>query len=103
MNPDTLNALCAARPAGALPWVLGVVLVLALAASWTMLWRNDRVYRYRTAIINAMPISTDHGVWMAWMAAYQSVDYDTMLWRFWRPLGSFYAGTILDSDGLLPR
>lgn len=52
--------------------------------------RNDAVYAYRRRMLDAMRELRGDEFDRA-LRRYDSVRYDTMVWRFWRPLDSFYA------------
>jgi hypothetical protein len=70
--------------------LLGVVYCLLL------LWRNERVYRYRRQLIdqihtlNAADVQAgkDYDGWR--YRVFESVGYAEMMWQVWRPLDSFY-------------
>lgn len=49
--------------------------------------RNQRVYDYRSRLIN---YAYDQENWQAEVAIYKSVGYNTMVGKFWKPLASFY-------------
>lgn len=102
MIPDSLNALCAARPIPPSDWVLLGLWCLVFGWALWILWRNTQVHRFRMAILTQMAKTDDPTIWLTWCKAFDAVSYEAMLYRPWRPLRSFYAGTILDSDQLLP-
>ena len=76
-----------------------------LAFSWTMialscymLYRNERVGRERQRVLDicsrlAQVDIEAHRPWKQRYAYYDSVSYDEMLWKFWRPVKSFYDGS----------
>jgi hypothetical protein len=61
-----------------------------------MLARNNAIYRYRTELLAKMWNASEgedgfHDDYMERAAAFQQVDYPTMVWRFWVwPLSRFY-------------
>lgn len=75
--------------------ILLVFSILLFALSFTMLVRNMFVYRYRGRLLEEVSDAAKHdiraGKDYVWRyEAYSSVGYDTMMWRFWRKLDSFY-------------
>ena len=65
------------------------ILLFLLLISIGILLRDIMVYRYRDKIIwkiNGME---------EW-AVFRGIGYNTMMLKFWKPLKSFYTGTILE-------
>ncbi len=77
----------------ALLMILAAAFSLVAAFGSFMLRRNSRVYEFRTQLIAVIEPGTDD--YWELSDEYTSVDYDTMMKRFWRPLPSFYRGTRL--------
>lgn len=60
-----------------------------------MLIRNEMVYKYRIALIHKIAEMGDKDIGAGrdpgWRWEYfHRVDYDTMVYEFWKPLDSFY-------------
>lgn len=83
--------------------VVAICLVL-IAATLGMIRRNNRVLRYRRDVLNrisdAAYIDIEHGnPWVWRYTLYDSVSYDEMLYKFWRPLDSFYPNELFADGG----
>jgi len=91
-----------------------VLLIISFVLLIGMLCRNEYVYRGRKKIIakiskkaheiNLLAVMEDgfggHSEkedWRAYYIAFDAVSYNDMMLKFWRPVNSFYLGTILDS------
>jgi hypothetical protein len=77
--------------------------ILALGAtallSVGMLWRNEQVARFSARCIKETFRGSD---WIERRQEYAAVSYFRMCFQFWKPLHSFYAGTVL-GDRMLER
>ena len=77
-----------------------IVMALALLGMlWSvfMLVRNTRVFNYRGKIIDGV---YRHDDWMELRRVFTSVSYKRMLYRFWKPLDSFYDDEFLKKIGV---
>lgn len=85
-----------------------VILPLAvMIASMMLLFRNGRVYRYRVRLLHRVSAAArrDIGEGLEWEWRYdmlESVSYESMVLKFWRPLSSFYDEAVLTGDPSLP-
>ncbi len=76
---------------------LNLVIGLALANAAVIVWgtwmlrRSRRVSRFREDLLGTYRIRDSDARDRS--AEFWAVDYDTMLWHFWKPLRSFYQGT----------
>lgn len=73
--------------------LLLVPMTLLVVVSLYMLYRNFRVYRYRTRIRNLVFDKRPGEPPLAWMDRlkyYETVSYDDMMKKFWKPVNSFY-------------
>ena len=94
--------------------VFGTVLLLCPVPFFR---RNNAVLDYRLALIDRKYLAATHRISVgdfstkagrdevqryldALNQAYESVSYWDQLFRFWKRLPAFYAGTILESEGL---
>ncbi len=68
--------------------ILLVLCHLLLFASLLFLWRNERVGAYRLNILDRLPMQEKK--FQRAMKEYKRISYHEMLWKFWRPLRSFY-------------
>ncbi len=72
--------------------ILGVCAILGIFA--VVLWRrNDSVYDFRMALIDEIHHFNQADINASWKWRYtelDSVSRDEMVWKFWRPLKSFY-------------
>lgn len=84
--------------------ILLALCIIGIAYSVMMIFRVDQVYKYRSKVLDwayedlpkmktGMP-TDDFMELMAELhrrqAIYESVDFDTMVRQFWRPVKSFY-------------
>jgi hypothetical protein len=69
--------------------ILWTILMLLLAFAIYILIRNQKVYRYRRRMADVVFSAS---VWdYKWrLQVYESVTYNDMMLRFWKPLDSFY-------------
>jgi len=80
-------------------FVFGLV-VFVLASG--LLVRNEQVFAFRQGLLDQMITSLggedNDPVVREQLDAYLTVDYTTMLYKFWKPLNvrTWYAGTALD-------
>lgn len=100
-----------------------VLLIISFVLLIGLLCRNEYVYRGRKKIIaniskkaheiaktNNLLAIMEEGFsnqykdghfkkedWRAYYIAFDAVSYNDMMLKFWRPVNSFYRGTILDS------
>lgn len=78
--------------------VLAGAFGLLLICSLLILRRNDKVYDYRIRLLYTIEIADLNDIRngnfeVAWrLDVFRSVPYDEMLYRFWKPLDSFYKG-----------
>lgn len=63
--------------------------LLLMTAAIGMLVRNERVYRYRIAMIDRLLVPSDPK-FDSKRKYFHSVSRNEMLWQFWRPINSFY-------------
>lgn len=75
------------------------LLVLIFAASP----RHATVYKFRARLLKSVGEvnlrEIESGEFKQWIVRYEvldSISYRAMVWQFWRPLRSFYTGTILE-------
>lgn len=61
---------------------------LGLLYSIISLRRNTLVYRYRMSILNEIRKNQDN--FEEKILEFESVSYDEMVYKFWKPLNSFY-------------
>ena len=74
--------------------MLVVVLVL-ICAFFLFISRNTAVYRYRMQLLSRISESATRDIearrpWGWRFDALSAVTYDEMVFKFWRPLSSFY-------------
>ena len=76
--------------------LLPILLFLFLFCLY-VLCRNEKVFRYRKALLDSIEqrnrAEIDKGIYDRWRRRYDlfdQVEYETMLYRFWRPIDSFY-------------
>lgn len=75
--------------------LLILVALWGVVFAWIFLFRNTEVYYFRKKMIDVVyqyPWSPDIELMRS---EYQSVSHERMMWMFWKPLESFYAGTKL--------
>lgn len=79
-----------------------LLFVIAFIFCLFMIWRNHQVYNYllgkietASALSKAL-IDKGNPDYMLPFAIFKSVKYNDMLRQWWRPLSSFYKGTILE-------
>ena len=77
--------------------MVGVFVLLMIGGSLMvfLMFRNDRVHDYRQKLLgtisNCVEIDIQENRSWEWRyEIYHSVSYDNMLYRFWKPLESFY-------------
>lgn len=82
---------------GELGLIVAMISTVGLVHALYMRWRNHRVYKLRTALIAVVTVASkmdaELGRDYAWrMAVLDSVTYNDMLLKFWRPLrlNAFY-------------
>ena len=78
-------------------WQILLAIVLSVLLFNTIfLIRNNQVYLYRMGLIDRIHTANlrdiDSDVYQdAWRwRQYEAVSYESMLWKFWKPLSSFY-------------
>lgn len=84
--------------------ILLVIIISVCAFGFFMLYRYNQVYKYRMKKLSlvfklARHLRQTGNEWDFVLRTYDSVSYRTMLWQWWRPLNSFYKGTILSEEG----
>ena len=68
---------------------IGVAGLVGVLLSLVILRRNDAVDAYRSRVLDE--IFELHGTERdARLEVFKGVSYDSMVWRFWRPLDSFF-------------
>ena len=83
------------------PIVLGLC-IIGLLFCFFMLYRNQQVYNEKMRALAKASLLSRHKIDHKepdYLSPYEilgSVSYKTMLNHFWRPVKSFYAGTILE-------
>ena len=90
---------------------MGILSVFAASFCLFMLTRNDRVYQHRMRVLSAINTyyaqNCHHGDTQEQLLAvakqttdyydaYETVSYEAMMAKFWRPLNSFWKGTIIE-------
>lgn len=75
--------------------MISTALLAAFAACIYMLIRNTLVYTYRTNLIHRISESniediSDGRPWHWRYEEYNSISYNEMMLKFWKPLDSFY-------------
>lgn len=81
-------------------FLLSVVMIVNLI----LLFRNSRVYKYRTRLLREVgEVSKSEArslqPWQWRFQALEAVSYREMVFKFWRPLDSFYPDkSFLDPD-----
>lgn len=55
-----------------------------------LLSRNGRTFEYRSEVIDYMRRNPEQAAGQSLMEEYDSVSYDEMALKFWRPLRSFF-------------
>jgi len=60
-----------------------------------MLWRNDRVYKYRLEILTRISKAADEDIregrdWNWRYYEFHKIEYEQMFYKFWKPLDSFW-------------
>lgn len=78
--------------------VLGLVLIVAALG---LLVRNEQVFQFRQSIIDDMMHEATYGdaaLAGEQLDAYNTVPYEVMVYKVWRPLNrhEWFAGTVLD-------
>ena len=85
---------------GEIMWIWFLVffffLLCLFIISLLMLWRNDVVHKYRISLINLIHEQAkrdiDQDLSRRWRyKVFYSITYDTMLYKFWRRMDSFYS------------
>lgn len=78
-------------------WMVILLTVSQLILLWSVLSliRNTRVYAYRTKLLEEISQATQAEIaspsWSLWRyKIFSSVSYIEMVYKFWRPLDSFY-------------
>ena len=61
--------------------------VLGIIFCFIILHRNEKVYKYRSKLSDNLFKKDD---WKRRLEIYDSIDYDEMVYKFWKPLDSFY-------------
>lgn len=64
-----------------------------MALCFVMLIRNNMVYRYRTEMVRRISAASKQNLLDEWMWRYDEFDavpYGDMVFKFWKPLKSFY-------------
>lgn len=71
--------------------ILGIYGVFVVAML-LLLIRNRQVYEFRGKILDKIEenYQGDHAKFLEMRAAFQEVSYEEMVYKFWRPLDSFY-------------
>lgn len=72
-----------------------VVAQVGMAFCLLMIYRNSEVYKYRRVLLRrireAAKLDIKKGREFHWRYdAFDVVEYDDMIMKFWKPLGSFY-------------
>ncbi len=79
--------------------IIVIVLFVSIMATLVLLSiRNEMVYSYRQRLLTRVGQQTKRELWdnwERWYEAWDEVDYDQMVFQFWRRLPSFYKDTLL--------
>ena len=72
-----------------------VICLIVMALCVVMMFRNEAVYEYRMSLLGKVSDAAKRDIYegndFIWRYhAYNAVDYDEMVMKFWKPLGSFY-------------
>lgn len=85
------------------------VMVLVLAFVGVMVRRIFQVERYLKRVLERVSQRSDElirqgdfGAWIPLFVSLQTVSFDEMCSKFWQPLPSFFDGTLIQAEGLLP-
>ena len=75
--------------------VVLALLIIAFGFPIFLVLRDKRVYNYRMKLLSIIHDRSkidiqENRPWKWRYEAYNSVSYDNMLFRFWKPLESFY-------------
>lgn len=88
--------------------MIETISLILLAVIAVLMIRNGMVYKYRGKLIEAMYSKNRTEISMQKYdklderhAAYDVVSYDEMVWKFWRPLHSFYDHEFLRDIGVI--
>lgn len=78
-----------------------MLFLLGIGAVVTIVLRNKAVYEFRSRLLDRISQvnSREIGESKQWIVRYDvlnSIGYNAMMCQFWRPLRSFYVGTILE-------
>lgn len=76
--------------------VLGICL-LGMVWALYMLDRNNKVFNYRQKISSILFARED---WEELLDIADQTDYSEMVWKFWKPLESFYPDEFLKNLGM---
>ena len=69
--------------------IIFIILLLGLVLCILFYIRNNRVFNYRTKICNKVySFPVNDYKWR--VEIMESVSYDEMFWKIWKPLDSFY-------------
>lgn len=75
--------------------LLYIVLASLLCAFLIIFIRNDIVFRFRMKLLNSVDNIVRPEVVIKLLYQIHQVSYQEMVWKFWRPLKSFYPEEIL--------
>lgn len=64
-----------------------ILCALIMAFLVFLLFRNEAVYRYRKELMEEFFQKED---WVEKLKEFRSVPYQEMIYKFWKPLNSFY-------------
>lgn len=56
--------------------------------------RNELVFKFRGKILDNAPMD-DHGAFTDYVREFERVSYHEMVFKFWKPLRSFYNPNII--------
>lgn len=67
--------------------ILEIICILMIALGILLFIRNEIVYNFRKKIIDKIFLSEN---WQEKLKEFDKVSYDEMVYKFWKPIKSFY-------------
>ena len=72
-----------------------IIALALITSSFLMLFRNKLVWKYRKVVLNELSKKTNEDVenereWLWRYDKFDEVTYNEMMYKFWKPLSSFY-------------
>ena len=72
-----------------------IIALALITSSFLMLFRNKLVWKYRKMVLNELSKKTNEDVanereWLWRYDKFDEVTYNEMMYKFWKPLSSFY-------------